>query len=373
MTDQTTDMLTIEDEIQLAKSDVIEIFSDTKKLEPYLQQVADAVYVADSKIDLTTDKGRKAIGSRAHKVSKIKTQLSKIGKDSVADLKAKVSKVNQGIKFVEENLSSLRESTRAPLTAWQEEQDRIAKEREEKIKSRIQGIYELGALNGNETIDEVSSLLEGLSNIDCSEGFEEFTAEALKAVSETKNALTNHIQQLIAQEQQEKLNTQLAEEKRIAAINEKINELRMMPLSMMGKSSSEIKEKTKELTEASLDESFFQDQYAEAAAAKTVAIQQLNLMLEQQLTLEKTAASAPIVEESQEQDPFESDWAKTTRPVISATEVLSEHQAPTTDEQQLIASHIQAYCSLSVEQALLVAECLISSNVPFITFNRKAA
>lgn len=373
MTTENNTVYSIEDEIQLFKSDVINIFSDTKKIEPYLKQVADAVYVPDSSVNLSTDKGRKAVASRAHKVSKIKTQLVKIGKDSVSDLKAQVSKVNQGIKFVEENLNSLRDSTKAPLTAWLEEQERIEKERVEKIKSRIQGIYEMAALLGNETIEEVSSLLEAISNIDCSDGFEEFTADALKAVSETKQSLTSHIQSLISQEQQEQLNKQLEEEKRQSSITENINELKMIPLSMMGKPSSVIKAKAEEVKNMALDEDLYQERYGEAVNARTVAINTLEEMYEQKLTLEESQPSQVESANTEAHECVQTEWARNTKPVVSADEILSEHSAPTTDELHDIASHIQGYCGLTVEQAMLVAECLISTNVPFITFNRKAA
>ena len=51
------EMIIIDTGIEIAKSDLIDTFSDKELLEPYLNLVREAVYVPDSKISLATDKG----------------------------------------------------------------------------------------------------------------------------------------------------------------------------------------------------------------------------------------------------------------------------------------------------------------------------
>ena len=241
------EMITISDGLELAKSDVISVFSDTKKLKPYLESITDAATVPESDINLDTVKGRKEIASRARKVSNIKTKLVGIAKESVTDLKETIGKVNQGVKFVEENLNSLRDSTRSPLNKWEAEQERIEQERIKAIKSKIRGIYALGDLYGTESIEDVSELIDAVTNIDCKDDFGEFTADALKAVSEVKDQLSNHLQSLIQQKQQEELNRKLEEERQAVEIENRLNKLRMIPVDMIGKSSKEIGKRLKSL------------------------------------------------------------------------------------------------------------------------------
>ena len=91
-------VIVIDKGISIKQDKAIDIFSDPKLLKPYLEKVAKAVTVDPAKVVVNTDKGRKEIGSRSHRVSKIKVALTRVGKDSVIDLKAKVQAVNEGIK-----------------------------------------------------------------------------------------------------------------------------------------------------------------------------------------------------------------------------------------------------------------------------------
>lgn len=402
-----SDMITIEDGIEIAKNDVISVFSDIDKLTPYLNMIADQVTVPESEIDLTTDKGRKAIASRAHKVSKVKTQLVKVGKDSVADLKKQVTTVGAGIKFVEENLSTLRDTTKAPLTAWQAEQDRIEEERVNAIKEKIASLYDLGSIKGGESIDEISSMIDALSNIDCSEGFDEFATDALKAIAECKDKLSDHMQQLIQQKQQEELNRQLEAERKANEIKDRLNKLRMIPMDFMGKSSDAITKKLTSLQNYEIPQEEFGDSYQEAIDARTMVIQQLGMMKDQALLVEKAEqdrldaeAAKPTVTETpavvQYQNIVDAQsavnqqlrsiadnatvsetpdaWRDQAPAVVPASEVLDElvYGGPS-DEAFAIADHIQQHCNIEKALALVIAECLTTTQVPFISFTRKAA
>ncbi|MPW32014.1 hypothetical protein F9L16_24015 [Agarivorans sp. B2Z047] len=212
------DIITIEGGIEIPQSDVISVFSDTAKLQPYIDRVRDEV--STEKIDLTTDKSRKAIGSRAHKVSKIKTALTKIGKDSVADLKKQVLEVNAGVKYAEEKLSQLRDETRKPLTDWEKEKERLEEIEHQKEEARIQAIQDeinnirnFAVLAGNESIEHIAGLIEALDTIDPSEGFDEFTQDALVAIAETKGELAQAMQAKITERQQAEQQAQLQKER----------------------------------------------------------------------------------------------------------------------------------------------------------------
>jgi colicin import membrane protein len=86
--------------------------------------------VADFVPDTTTDKGRKAIASMSYKVSQSKTLLDGLGKDLVSEWKEKSRKVDEARKIARDRLDALRDQTRAPLTEWEEaEEKRLAAEK----------------------------------------------------------------------------------------------------------------------------------------------------------------------------------------------------------------------------------------------------
>lgn len=77
--------------------------------------------------DVTTKKGRDAIGSNAMKVSKSKTLISKLGKDLVAEEKARIKLVDADRIQAEKELDALRDEILAPRDAWEQaEKDRVS-------------------------------------------------------------------------------------------------------------------------------------------------------------------------------------------------------------------------------------------------------
>jgi colicin import membrane protein len=90
--------------------------------------------------DTTTDKGRKAIASMAHMVSKSKVFLDDLGKDLNAELKAKTSKVDADRKYARDELDTLRDATRAPLTEWEEAEK--VREATAKLAAEIEAAHE---------------------------------------------------------------------------------------------------------------------------------------------------------------------------------------------------------------------------------------
>ena len=290
------EMITIDTGIEIAKSDLIDTFSDKELLEPYLKLIKEAVFVPATEISLATDKSRKEIGSRAHKVSKMKTALVNAGKDSVAELKAQVAAVNTGVKYIESELDALRDETRKPLTEWQEEQARIEEQRINTIKENIEGIRALGVVHGNESIDDISAMIEAVDNIDCSDDFDEFTKEAMRAVAEAKDNLSSAMQGLIEKAKQEEMQRKIAEERAANQLNERINKLRMIPLDLMGKTSDEIEAKRLSLVNYSIDSDEFGVRFVEASEAKKMVIGQLEGMRDQAFLVEESKRKEEVAQ-----------------------------------------------------------------------------
>jgi len=85
-------------------------------------------------------KGRKQIASMAHKVSKSKVVLDNLGKELVADWKAKAKKVDESRKIARDRLDALRDEVRQPLTEWEEAE--AAREAAEKLAKEIEAAHE---------------------------------------------------------------------------------------------------------------------------------------------------------------------------------------------------------------------------------------
>ncbi|MEJ5137764.1 MULTISPECIES: hypothetical protein [Acinetobacter] len=78
--------------------------------------------------DVTTKKGRDAIGSLAMKISKSKTIIEKYGKEVVAEQKAQIKLIDDDRISVVKKFDELRNEILAPRDAWEQaEKDRVAK------------------------------------------------------------------------------------------------------------------------------------------------------------------------------------------------------------------------------------------------------
>lgn len=78
--------------------------------------------------DISTDAGRKAVASLSRNVSSAKVLVDNLGKEQVAEWKAKAAKVDAGRKVWRDAMDALRDEAREPLTKWEAEQERLAEE-----------------------------------------------------------------------------------------------------------------------------------------------------------------------------------------------------------------------------------------------------
>ena len=102
---------------------------DAGKLDLALKQLREMAEVfIEDETDLTTDKGRKLIATNARKFASSKNAIDAIGKDLVSAKKAECKGIDALRKRSRDFCDNLRDSVRAPLTAW-EEREAAEKER----------------------------------------------------------------------------------------------------------------------------------------------------------------------------------------------------------------------------------------------------
>jgi len=146
--------------------------------------------------DVSTKKGRDAIGSLALKISKSKTLIEKCGKELVAEQKAQIKVIDDDRISIVKKFDLLRDEVLAPRDAWEQaEKDRVAKHSQfiSNIKVMYGLCFDLPSLEIKKAIDS----LEGLV-VDSS--LDEYEQEAKLAKFETIEALRTA---LVAREKHE--------------------------------------------------------------------------------------------------------------------------------------------------------------------------
>ncbi|WP_168378377.1 hypothetical protein [Acinetobacter cumulans] len=106
--------------------------------------------------DVTTKKGRDAIGSLAMKISKSKTLIEKYGKELVAEQKAQIKLIDDDRIATVKKFDELRNEILAPRDAWEQaEKDRVAKHENsiERIKSSAHWYVDTMLLELQQSLD----------------------------------------------------------------------------------------------------------------------------------------------------------------------------------------------------------------------------
>ena len=150
--------------------------------------------------DVTTRKGRDAIGSLAAKVSKSKTIAEKYAKDLVAEEKARIKLVDDDrIQFVK-RMDALRDEILAPRDAWEQaEKDRVAKH-ETTISVIRMPLSLIQNEDGEWPAQSIKDAISELENRVIDSSFEEYEGQAKIAKFETLELLRKA---LIAREKYE--------------------------------------------------------------------------------------------------------------------------------------------------------------------------
>ncbi|KCY23012.1 hypothetical protein J596_0231 [Acinetobacter baumannii 21072] len=136
--------------------------------------------------DVSTKKGRDAIGSLALKISKSKTLIEKCGKELVAEQKAQIKVIDDDRISIVKKLDLLRNEVLAPRDAWEQaEKDRV-----EKHQANIRAIKSLhDERTPYQESTEIKSRILELEGFEVDASFEEYEQEAKIAKLETLERL----------------------------------------------------------------------------------------------------------------------------------------------------------------------------------------
>lgn len=129
--------------------------------------------------DASTDKGRKEVRSLAYKVSRTKTTLDNMGKDHVAEIKAKAKATDECRKVWRDAMDELRDQVLQPVIEYEQREENRVRE----IEDRIAHIRSFAQADDGEgrffTSAELLGRRDELHALDVDEGtFAEFTEKA---------------------------------------------------------------------------------------------------------------------------------------------------------------------------------------------------
>ena len=143
--------------------------------------------------DVTTKKGRDAIGSLAMKISKSKTLIEKYGKELVAEQKAQIKLIDDDRISVVKKFDELRNEILAPRDAWEQaEKDRISGH-----NAFIMSFVVMSAPQAYENRDSnfIKGIVSEIENTVIDDSIEEFKEQAelakFKALEVLRNALAD--------------------------------------------------------------------------------------------------------------------------------------------------------------------------------------
>lgn len=151
----------------------VAVLTDEKTYDAFILHVKGEI--AAFKPDLSTENSRKKIGSLAYKIIRSKTAIDAAGKKLNEDARAKINKVDAARRKVRNELDSLAQIARKPLTDWEVAEQ----ERAERIQTTILRINEIGEgrIDGaQQPFDVLFRELGAVIVID--ETFGDFAAEA---------------------------------------------------------------------------------------------------------------------------------------------------------------------------------------------------
>jgi hypothetical protein len=133
--------------------------------------------------DISTERGRKAIGSLARKVASSKVRLDDLGKELVCEVKAQVGQIDAERKRMRDELDQLRDDTRRPLTEWEDVEKSRVQAHEDAINEML-NIVPMDTLEGiNQQVQRVESF--------ASRNWQEFKARYGRAMDQAMARLND--------------------------------------------------------------------------------------------------------------------------------------------------------------------------------------
>lgn len=157
---------------------------DREKVDDFLKKLREQEMSVIG--DISTERGRKDIVSRAYRIARIKTEVDSKGAAVKEDAAKIVKAVDEERRRIKGELEALQHEVRAPLTEW----ENAHKARIAAHEAAIVRISDLATMNGNEDADTLNRRRADALTIFEDSAWEEFANRAKLAFKTTHDALS---------------------------------------------------------------------------------------------------------------------------------------------------------------------------------------
>ena len=161
----------------------VQIFSAPGTIDPIIDRIKAEARAEASELDISTEKGRKAIASLAFRVAKAKTRTDILRKQLVAGEKERLKKIDQEGARIWDEFEALQDEVRKPLTDFEEaDKARIAKLEQELAEIIGAGMFTQSSWQ-TLTVEAMKDRLDEIENT--ATDWQEFAQRAKVAISTT--------------------------------------------------------------------------------------------------------------------------------------------------------------------------------------------
>lgn len=319
-------------------------------------------------LDPSTEKGRKEIASLAYKIARTKTALDDAGKSLTEEQRKLIDRVNEERRFVRDELDTLKDEIRRPLTEY-----------EEREKARVAGhesrIAAIAALDANLPADSagIARLIAEAKATDLN-GFDEFKQKAEMTLQAALHRLQSAF--TIAKEDEERRIVEEAERRRLEA--ERLERERLEREEREKRIAAEAAEKARiEAEQKAAEEARKAEEAREAErkaeAARLAAIEAEKAEAAAAAERERLAAEERHQRELREAKEEADRQERNRLAAIEAERVAEEKRAANEKHRKAIlfeiASDLANEAHLVDELAGAVAQVLASGKIRHITIN----
>ena len=179
-TTETTDLLI---PISYTHEQAVALFTNDDEfasLYDKIEQVA-----REHKADVSTNKGRDELRSLAHKITRTKTTLDKLGAGLTEEWRNKVTMVDKHRKGIRDKLDALRDEVRKPLTEYEEAE----KARQEAVGAKMDRLADIKRVPFDASAKAISALLNEVDEIATFDGWGEDNERAQEVIEDTMRIL----------------------------------------------------------------------------------------------------------------------------------------------------------------------------------------
>lgn len=345
--------------------------------------------VANEVPDLKTVKGRARIASLAATVSKSKAAVEKPGRDYLKRLKEMPKVVEAELREFVTKMDSLRDTTRQPLTDW----ENAEQARKDRHVDNIQAIKDMEVFGATPTAAAVAQVIVQLEAIELGDSWEEFLPEAAQAKDRTLSLLRAMQNERTQHEAEQAELVRLRAEAEAQAQRDRDAAIAQAAADQARREASERAEAERLAAARREQELLDQAAAAQRAAAQAVldaeaAAERQRMQLELQAEQARTAAAQAeanriAAEQRAEQDRLaairrqeeaveQARLAEKARADAAADEILRQQQARQADvahKSKILGEAKQALIGMNISEELAKAIVLkiARGEVPHIT------